>query len=131
MWDTHISPNVAFSTIHAATHNRMVAYSVIYRKDRHQPMNRTPYFHSMLPLAFLLLAGLACGLSNPASAPSAPEVPVAPISIGADLSQIDVCRAIPQEDIEAVMGRKLSAAPESFEYSETPGETSGCGYQAG
>ncbi len=91
-------------------------------------MNRIRYLHTFLPLTFLMLAGLACGVSN--SATSAPEAPVAPITIGSDLSQIDVCQAIPQEDIEAVMGRKLAGAPQPFEYYDTSGETSGCSYQA-
>ena len=49
---------------------------------------------------------------------------------GDDLSRIDVCQAIPQPDIEAVMGRKLAAAPDRTEYGDEPG-TSGCSYDAG
>ncbi len=80
-----------------------------------------------LPVMMLITASLACGSANPE--PRDPTVPIAPISIGSDLSQIDLCQAIPTEDIEAVMGRKLIKAPERFEYFEGSG-TSGCTYEA-
>src|SRR4051794_7589231 len=82
-------------------------------------------FHSVrLALAgtLLVLGSLGCG---PSSSASTPMVPVAPITTGNGLSQIDVCQAIPREDMETAMGRKLNTNPEHFEYSETPGETSG------
>jgi len=69
---------------------------------------------------------LSCGQMGSASAPKAP---VAPIAVGGDLGRIDVCGAIPREDVEAVMGRKLAKAPEHFEYYETAG-SSGCWYEA-
>jgi hypothetical protein len=56
--------------------------------------------------------------------------PIAPITIGQDLTAIDLCVAIPQEDMEAVLGRDLVKAPERFDYYETPG-ASGCSYDAG
>ncbi len=90
-------------------------------------MNRPCYFHLVAPATLLFLAALACG---PLSSTSAPKATVAPITIGGDLTQVDVCRAVPQEDIEAVMGRKLVSAPKRFEYYDTPG-TSGCSYDAG
>jgi hypothetical protein len=74
----------------------------------------------------LLFAALACGGT---SAPAQPSVPVSAITIGSDLSQINVCQAVPQSDIEAVMGRKLSKAPEPFDYYGTKG-ASGCWYEA-
>jgi hypothetical protein len=61
---------------------------------------------------------------------SEPKGPVAPIEIGSNLSAVDLCKAIPQEDIEAVMGRKLVGEPERFEFYDTSG-TSGCAYDAG
>jgi predicted small lipoprotein YifL len=77
--------------------------------------------------ALLILSTLACGLTGPASQPKSA---VAPITLGNDLTAIDVCKAIPKEDIEAVMGRKLTRAPQSFDYYSTAG-TSGCIYDAG
>lgn len=76
--------------------------------------------------ALIVLPALACG---PASSVSEPKATVSPITIASDLTTIDVCRAIPQEDIEAVLGRKLSAAPQRFEYYDTSG-ASGCWYEA-
>ncbi len=55
--------------------------------------------------------------------------PVAPITIDQDLATIDLCQAIPKEDMEAVMGRKLAKAPERFDYYKTAG-ASGCWYEA-
>src|SRR5258706_2430401 len=81
----------------------------------------------ILPGILLAFTALACGLS---SAPSEPKVPVAPITIGADLGQIDVCQAIPKEDIEAVMGRTLASAAQRLTYYDSPA-TSGCTYNAG
>jgi hypothetical protein len=78
-------------------------------------------------VTLLIFSTLACGLASSASEPKAT---VAPITIGGDLTQVDVCRAVPQEDIEAVMGRKLVSAPQRFEYYDTSG-TSGCSYDAG
>jgi hypothetical protein len=89
-------------------------------------MNKAKIFPLLAALAVLILAGLACGGS---SAPSQPKAPIAPITIGADLTQIDVCAAIPQEDIEAVMGSQLAKAPERFDYYDT-GDSGGCWYEA-
>jgi hypothetical protein len=75
----------------------------------------------------LVLAALACGGGS--ASPAKPSVPVKPISLGSDLTQLDVCAAIPQADIEAVMGLKLAKAPEKFEYYDTPG-SNGCWYEA-
>src|SRR5262245_7083992 len=76
--------------------------------------------------ASLMAIGLlSCGQMGSTSAPKAP---VAPIAIGGDLTRIDVCQAIPKEDIEAVMGRKLTKV-ERFDYYETAG-SGGCWYEA-
>jgi len=85
-------------------------------------MNKTTH----LPIILLILAALACGPLGSASI-SQPEAPVAPITIGENLNQIDLCQAIPPEAIEAVMGRKLVSAPERLEYYDSSG-TSGCSY---
>ena len=61
---------------------------------------------------------------------SIPKTPVAAIDLSGDLAAIDVCAAIPKENIEAVMGRKLVGAPQRFEYYDASG-TSGFSYDAG
>jgi hypothetical protein len=84
-----------------------------------------------LPVIYLFAFSiLACGLFGSSSSYSEPTAPITPITVGSDLNAVDLCRAIPQEDIEAVMGRQLVSAPEKFEYYDTPG-TSGCSYDAG
>jgi hypothetical protein len=55
-------------------------------------------------------------------------VPIPPIALTADLTQIDVCKAVPQEDMEALLGRNLVKAPERFNYYDTGG-SSGCMYE--
>jgi hypothetical protein len=65
---------------------------------------------------------------TPSSVPLALS-PIAPISIGQDLTAIDLCRAIPTATIEAVMGRALVKAPQRFDYYDAPG-ASGCEYEA-
>ncbi len=88
------------------------------------------FIHPLIPaLGGLLLAVLACGFSGSTSA-SKPSEPITPITVGSDLTRIDVCQAVPQADIEAVMGRKLVSSPQHFEYYDTQG-TSGCNYDAG
>jgi hypothetical protein len=91
-------------------------------------MKTTP-FSLLFAMMLVFLAMLACGLGSSPSY-SEPTVPIAPITVGSDLTAIDVCAAIPQEDIEAVMGRELVSAPERFEYYDTGG-SSGCAYDAG
>ena len=90
-------------------------------------MNRFRRSFLIVPLLLASIAALACGSLSSASEPKAT---VSPITLSSDLTQVDLCGAIPQEDIEAVMGRKLVSAPERFEYYDTPG-TSGCSYDAG
>jgi hypothetical protein len=90
-------------------------------------MNKDRSLYWIIPAVLVMLAALACGGT---SLPSKPTAPIAPITIGGDLTQIDVCAAIPQQDIEAVMGRRLAKAPEHFEYYDTAG-SSGCWYEAG
>jgi hypothetical protein len=77
-----------------------------------------------------MLSVLACGLFGSSTIYSEPTKPIEPITIGSDLTSINLCAAIPQEDIEAVMGRRLVRAPERFDYYETGG-SSGCMYDAG
>jgi hypothetical protein len=78
-------------------------------------------------IGIILLTTLACGLGGPAAQPKAT---IAPLTPGSDLTAVDLCAAIPVEDIEAVMGRKLTSQPERFKYYDAPG-SSGCSYDAG
>ena len=77
-------------------------------------------------LTLFVLASLAC---EQTAKFSEPKQPIAPILIGADLTTIDLCQAIPLEDIQAAMGYKLDSAPERFNYYDTAG-ASGCEYFA-
>jgi hypothetical protein len=91
-------------------------------------MKRTRLVYLVLCACALLLASLACGL--PTAIQQQPDATLAPITIGSDLTKIDVCKLIPQEDIEAVMERQLVEPPQSFGYYDTNG-TSGCRYDGG
>jgi len=81
------------------------------------------------PLLFTLLILVCTSCARSSESVELPATLV-PITITNDLSQVDVCSAIPQEDIEAVMGHKLASPPEPFLYYDTPG-TSGCSYDGG
>ena len=83
----------------------------------------------LISFVLFLLVSMACLISAPVSV-SEPKAAVAPIKIGSDLTTINICQAVPQEDIEAVMGRKLVRAPQRFEYYDAQG-TSGCTYDSG
>jgi hypothetical protein len=78
----------------------------------------------------LLMVGIFISLSACAApaVSSEPTEPISPITIGDDLTLIDVCEAIPQEDIEAVMLVKLPNPPSHHTYRYTKG-TSGCYYE--
>jgi len=73
----------------------------------------------------ILLMLTACVMSR-----TEPETPIPPITIGSDLTAIDVCTAIPVDDMEAVIGRSLIAPPKRFDYYETK-DSSGCWYDTG
>jgi hypothetical protein len=99
-------------------------------------MSAYPFWRqSEFPIFLLLLFVLvACKYTARTSEPKAtrvePTLPVAPFALSEDLTQIDICQAIPRVDAEAVMGRKLVRTPERFEYWDAKG-TSGCSYDAG
>jgi len=76
--------------------------------------------------AILFLGALACGGTG---APMAAGTGIAPIKLAPELKAIDVCAAIPPDQIEAVMERRLSKAPVRFEYDDAVG-SSGCWYEA-
>jgi hypothetical protein len=82
------------------------------------------------PIAALVLAGLGCGLGGSPSKPTLPTVSISPITVGSDLSAVDLCAAIPTEDMEAVLGRPLVKQPEPFNLWDTVG-VGGCSYDAG
>src|SRR5437660_12888658 len=88
-------------------------------------MNKSRFFGVLTLAVLIALANTACE-----KLATEPKTPVAPISISSNLAQIDVCQAIPKEDMEAIMGRKLVSEPKHFEYYDTKG-TSGCLYDAG
>lgn len=79
---------------------------------------------------FLSLMGVALILLLPACTRALPELsaPVEPIAITGDLTSIELCEAIPQEDIEAVMGVKLVKPPMRYTLPLADG-TSGCFYE--
>jgi hypothetical protein len=81
----------------------------------------------LLGLSLIVVALAACGGTNPVSQPK--DV-VAPIALADGLSKIDLCQAMPQSVIEAVLGRKLASAPQRFEYYDAAG-SAGCQYDAG
>jgi len=81
---------------------------------------------------FFLRAEGVAGTPTPGPTPSSAPLslaPVASLTLGPDLTTIDLCQAIPTADIEAVLGRKLAKAPERFDFYQTPG-ASGCMYEA-
>jgi len=89
-------------------------------------MHWTRHLHPVTLRFLLILSAFACGPSGSAAEPRAP---IAPLRVGGDRARIDVCKAIPPENIEAVMDRKLSTPPKQFEYYDEKG-TSGCWYEA-
>ena len=84
----------------------------------------------MISIAALVLVTLACGLPAATTGKSVPNVPVSSMTIGSDLTRVDVCDAVPAADFEAALGRKLGGAPKPFDFYGTPG-ASGCMYDAG
>ncbi len=94
-------------------------------------MKRPSYLNQVIVAALIIFAVLGCRYTTTTKTMrSEPKAAVAPITIGSDLAVIDLCAAIPKEDIEAVMGRKLINAPKHFEFYDTAG-TSGCSYDGG
>jgi hypothetical protein len=67
-------------------------------------------------LLLVVIIGLVASLSAcaGAGASSAPTAPMDPITISDDLTSIDLCQAIPQEAIEAVMGGAIGGATNSL-----------------
>jgi len=89
-------------------------------------MNR--HYFCLIALGVLIIAAIACGPAA-GSSPSEPTAAIAPITLGGDLTAINLCDAIPKEDMEALMGKNLAKDPEKFDYYGE-GDTSGCMYEA-
>lgn len=93
-------------------------------------MDKSNRFALVLAAGLAGLATLGCLSSTSTAAPKPPEATVSPLIVDDDLTQVNVCQAIPREDIEAVMGRKLASAPEPLDYTGA-GDSSGCSYDGG
>jgi len=95
--------------------------SIIHENKEKEPVNQKTFL--LLMMIGIVISSAACA----ASASPGPKTPIAPIIISDDLPSIDLCQAIPQEDIETVMGVALVEAPTRFTYRSAEG-TSGCFY---
>jgi hypothetical protein len=80
----------------------------------------------LAPAILLTLAALAC---SPLGGAALPKLTLAPIALGGGLTTLDVCQAVPQAAVEAVMGRKLVAPPTRYADPDFMGN--GCKYDAG
>ena len=87
-------------------------------------MNQRPFF-LLISMLGLIISLSACGATGAASEPT---IPIEPITIGGDLTAIDLCQAIPQEDIEAAMGVQLAETPSRYTLRNADG-SSGCYYE--
>lgn len=87
-------------------------------------MNRKAFF-SLAIMAGIVVAASACAAPEVSSEPTEP---ISPITIGDDLTVIDLCAAIPPTDIETVMNVKLTESPRLYSYPYTEG-TSGCYFE--
>lgn len=86
-------------------------------------MNRKRLLSLMIIILIILLP--ACAGTGASSEPTSP---IDPITISEDLTSIDLCQAIPQEDIEAAMGVQLVEPPARYTLRNTEG-SSGCYYE--
>ncbi len=105
----------------------------LYSEKGLNMVNQSSRFGLVTAVLLLFFASAACGLPAAAIKPTAaslPQAPIAPIDISGDLTKIDLCQAVPKEDIQAVMGRPLITSPKSFNYYDTPG-VGGCTYDSG
>ncbi len=66
---------------------------------------------SIFPIILLVVLISSCA---PTSEPVELPATLSPLTITNNLSLVDLCSAIPIEDIEAIMGRKLANPPEFF-----------------
>lgn len=82
-------------------------------------------FLLLVVMVGIIISSVACA---PPDTSSEPTEPISPITIGDDLTSIDLCKAIPQADIETVMSVKLVGPPTHYTYRYTEG-TSGCYYE--
>lgn len=82
----------------------------------------------LIILLLIVLVLAACGAAAQPTPQSSASV--APIALNSDLKNVDVCKAIPRQIMEAALGSNLVSAPEPFAYYDAPG-SSGCTYDAG
>ena len=78
----------------------------------------------IVSIVFILSLSACAG----AGAPAEPQGPIDSITITDDLTAIDVCKVIPQTDIETVMRVKLVELPTRYTLRNADG-TSGCYYE--
>jgi len=98
--------------------------SIIRANQERRSMNRKTLL--LLTVMIGLIVSLAACAGSVVS--SEPKGPIAPITISADLTSIDVCQAIPQADIEAAMRVELVEPPTRYTLRNADG-TSGCYYE--
>jgi hypothetical protein len=87
-------------------------------------MNPKRLLFLIVSIVFILSLSACTG----AGAPAEPQGPVDPITISDDLTSIDLCKVIPQTDIETVMRVKLAEPPTRYTLRNADG-TSGCYYE--
>jgi len=87
-------------------------------------MNPKRFLFLIVSFIFILSLSACAGAGIPAE----PQGPIDSITIGNDLTSIDLCQAIPQADIETVMRVKLVEPPTRYTLRNADG-TSGCYYE--
>jgi hypothetical protein len=98
---------------------------IIIHLNKEKLLMKLKAFLLLMVMIGIVVSLLACTAPDVSSEPTEP---ISPITIGDDLTSIDVCEAIPPEDIEAIMLVKLAEPPTPYTYRYTEG-TSGCYYE--
>jgi len=101
---------------------RLIKIAVNCFIKRGEIMKRKLFLSLMIAGLVVLLPACAAGVS------SDPATPINSITISEDLTTIDLCQAIPKDDIETVMGVQLVETPSRYTLRNTEG-TSGCFYE--
>lgn len=87
-------------------------------------------YHRFLLTVLMLVTLTVTACTNQAATPRADAVTMPPLTLTADLSKVDLCRAIPLAAVEAALDAKLTGAPQRFTYGDASA-SSGCQYDAG